>query len=113
MPSAPLLQSDLTEPCNRSVCPKVIGPSVRGASSKGHKIQGIQNPRRIIQGHFVQRYNILSSMHSASIPTLHAVQHIVLRHFLRIFVHYNEVSRTHVHYTTKDFFVNVSHVDSS
>jgi hypothetical protein len=32
----------------------------RDALSKGHKIQGIQNPRRITQGYLVQGYSILS-----------------------------------------------------
>ncbi len=34
----------------------------RDASSRGHKIQENQNLRRIIHGHIVQGYNILSPM---------------------------------------------------
>jgi hypothetical protein len=33
----------------------------KGRIIQGTQIQGIQNPRRIIQGHIIQRYNILPS----------------------------------------------------
>jgi hypothetical protein len=46
--------------------------SSKDTSSKRHNIQGIQIPRQISQGHIVQGYNILSSIHPPNNRTIPA-----------------------------------------